>query len=182
MKLHFEPNLDYQQDAIEAVCDLFRGRRSAGRNLPSSASEDPGVLFDTDAHGASDWASATGCNCWTTRCWPTCSDIQIRNGLRPSASLDLRRFHRRDGDRHRQDLRLPAHDLRAEPALRLHQVRDRRAVGGDQGRRLQDAPDHRGALPRPLRQHAVRVSSSTTPASSARCATSPPARTSRSWW
>jgi type III restriction enzyme len=23
MKLHFEPNLDYQRDAINAVCDLF---------------------------------------------------------------------------------------------------------------------------------------------------------------
>ncbi len=26
MKLHFEPDLDFQHDAIEAVCDLFRGQ------------------------------------------------------------------------------------------------------------------------------------------------------------
>lgn len=26
MKLHFEPDLDYQRTAIEAVCDLFRGQ------------------------------------------------------------------------------------------------------------------------------------------------------------
>jgi len=26
MKLHFEPNLDYQLQAIEAVCELFRGQ------------------------------------------------------------------------------------------------------------------------------------------------------------
>src|SRR5690606_25356154 len=26
MKLHFEPDLDYQLQAIEAVCDLFRGQ------------------------------------------------------------------------------------------------------------------------------------------------------------
>lgn len=26
MKLHFEPNLDYQLQAIDAVCDLFRGQ------------------------------------------------------------------------------------------------------------------------------------------------------------
>ena len=26
MKLHFEPNLDYQLQAIEAVCDPFRGQ------------------------------------------------------------------------------------------------------------------------------------------------------------
>jgi len=26
MKLHFEPNLDYQLQAVDAVCDLFRGQ------------------------------------------------------------------------------------------------------------------------------------------------------------
>ena len=26
MKLHFEPDLDYQREAIAAVCDLFRGQ------------------------------------------------------------------------------------------------------------------------------------------------------------
>ncbi|MDD2336627.1 MAG: hypothetical protein PHD01_08605 [Geobacteraceae bacterium] len=26
MKLHFEPNLDYQIAAVDAVCDLFRGQ------------------------------------------------------------------------------------------------------------------------------------------------------------
>ncbi|MBQ1557556.1 MAG: hypothetical protein IIZ69_05155, partial [Pseudomonas sp.] len=28
MKLHFEPDLDYQLQAIEAVCDLFRGQEA----------------------------------------------------------------------------------------------------------------------------------------------------------
>jgi len=28
MKLHFEPNLDFQHDAIQAVCDLFRGQET----------------------------------------------------------------------------------------------------------------------------------------------------------
>ena len=109
------------------------------------------------------------------------NDIQLRNGLPPSTYARLGRFHRGDGDRHRQDLRLSAHDLRAEPALRFHQVRHRRALRGHQGGRLQDAPDHRGAFPRPLRQRALRVLPLRLRASSARCATSPPARTSRSW-
>ena len=26
MKLHFEPNLDYQHQAIEAICDIFNGQ------------------------------------------------------------------------------------------------------------------------------------------------------------
>ena len=53
---------------------------------------------------------------------------------------------------------------------------------GDQGGRLQDAADHGGALHGPLRRRARSTTSSTTPRSSARCAISPPARTSRSWW
>ncbi|MDZ4391188.1 MAG: hypothetical protein U0974_15805 [Gemmatimonadales bacterium] len=28
MKLHFEPNLDYQLQAIEAVCGLFHGQET----------------------------------------------------------------------------------------------------------------------------------------------------------
>ena len=28
MKLHFEPDLDFQLQAIEAVCDLFRGQEA----------------------------------------------------------------------------------------------------------------------------------------------------------
>ena len=28
MKLHFEPNLDYQIQAIDAVCDLFNGQET----------------------------------------------------------------------------------------------------------------------------------------------------------
>jgi len=28
MKLHFEPNLDYQLAAIEAACDLIRGQET----------------------------------------------------------------------------------------------------------------------------------------------------------
>ena len=33
MKLHFEPNLDYQLEAIEAVCDLFRGQEQGCSEL-----------------------------------------------------------------------------------------------------------------------------------------------------
>ena len=44
----------------------------------------------------------------------TISEIQIRNGLRPS-EVGLGRLHSRDGDRHGQDLRLSADRLRAQP-------------------------------------------------------------------
>ncbi len=35
MKLHFEDNLDYQNAAIAAVADLFKGRRSPVQSLQS---------------------------------------------------------------------------------------------------------------------------------------------------
>ena len=158
MKLHFEPNLDYQLHAIEAVCDLFRGQeicrteftvtRVAGRpdgellrcgmrQLIGPQNDlgignrltllDDELLQESQRHPAPQWSRA----------------VQYAH---------LRRFHGRDGDRHRQDLCLPAHHLRAEQALRVHQVRHRRAVDRHQGGRLQDAPDHRGALQGALRR------------------------------
>jgi len=52
MKLHFEPNLDYQLQAIEAVCDLFVGQEACRTeftvSMPSKALmpgfQDPGTL------------------------------------------------------------------------------------------------------------------------------------------
>ena len=34
MKLHFEPDLDYQKAAIESVADLSAARRSTAPNSP----------------------------------------------------------------------------------------------------------------------------------------------------
>lgn len=84
MKLHFEPNLDFQLDAINAVKHLFRGQetnrteftvsRTAldGAFLPGMES-DLGIgnrltLLDDELHG-------------------NLKDIQLRNGLRPSETL-----------------------------------------------------------------------------------------------
>ena len=85
MKLHFEPNLDYQREAIEAVCDLFRGQeicRTEFTLAPNALDRqqtlsfadtnlgigNPLVLSDDELH-------------------KNLNDIQIRNGLAPSSSL-----------------------------------------------------------------------------------------------
>ncbi len=47
MKLHFEPNLDYQLQAIEAVCDLFRGQEICRTEF--TVTRDAGG--PADAHG-----------------------------------------------------------------------------------------------------------------------------------
>ena len=96
MKLHFEPDLDYQLQAIEAVCDLFRGQEvcrteftvtmkapvpaddlfpgAAPRQLTLGVAEsDLGVgnrltLLDDELHS-------------------NLQDVQLRNGLPPSGTL-----------------------------------------------------------------------------------------------
>jgi len=84
MKLHFEPNLDYQHAAIEAICDLFCGQETCrteftvtkgavgGAHLPGMES-DLGIgnrlaLLDVDL-------------------LKNLNDVQLRNSLPPSASL-----------------------------------------------------------------------------------------------
>ncbi len=85
MKLHFEPNLDYQHDAIEAVCDIFRGqeicqsvftvtKEFGGGQLPMAGMEtDLGIgnrlqLLDDEI-------------------LVNLNDVQLRNGLTPSTTL-----------------------------------------------------------------------------------------------
>ena len=85
MKLHFEPNLDYQLQAVEAVCDLFRGqeicrteftvtqRAVGGQQSLAFAENDLGVgnrltLLDDDLV-------------------KNLGDIQLRHGLPPSGAL-----------------------------------------------------------------------------------------------
>jgi type III restriction enzyme len=84
MKLHFEPNLDYQLAAIEAVCDLFRGqelcrteftvtRSAVGSSFLPGLQNDLGIgnrltLLDDEL-------------------LRNLNAVQLRNSLPPSASL-----------------------------------------------------------------------------------------------
>ena len=88
MRLRFEPDLDFQQDAIRAVCDLFEGQE-AGRGefavaldptapLPGMTESDLGVgnLLRLDA----------------TALLANLQQIQLRNGLLPDEQLASRDF------------------------------------------------------------------------------------------
>ena len=100
MKLHFEPDLDYQKLAIESVADLFRGqeinrteftvtadRWRSGPGRPASilaaSSGAQGSLASSKANSA----SATACTCWTTRSSPTSTTSSSATACAPSTSL-----------------------------------------------------------------------------------------------
>ena len=86
MKLHFEPNLDYQLQAIEAVCDLFRGQevcRTEFTVVRNAADAQAGLGF-----AESDLGTGNRLNLPDEEIFANLNDVQLRNGLSPSAALD----------------------------------------------------------------------------------------------
>lgn len=85
MKLHFEPNLDYQHAAIESVCDLFRGQEicrtefTVTHNVLGGQSD----IFS----GQNDLGIGNRLQLLDDELLANLGDIQLRNGLRPSTSL-----------------------------------------------------------------------------------------------
>ncbi|MCL2640110.1 MAG: DEAD/DEAH box helicase family protein [Phycisphaerales bacterium] len=85
MKLHFEANLDYQRDAIEAVCDLFRGQevcRTDFTVVRNVAAPQRRMSFDESDLGVGNRLQLSD-----NELLRNLQDIQTRNGLRPANTL-----------------------------------------------------------------------------------------------
>lgn len=85
MRLHFEPNLDYQHTAIESVCDLFRGQETCRTEF--TVTRDALAAQQTMAFAQNDLGIGNRLQLLDDELLANLGDIQIRNGLRPSASL-----------------------------------------------------------------------------------------------
>jgi type III restriction enzyme len=110
MKLHFEPNLDYQLAAIEAVCDLFRGQEICRGDL--TVIRDPEDAQRRLGFAENDLGIGNRLTLLDDDLLKNLNAVQLRNGLPPFGLASLGGFHRRDGDGDRQDLRLLADGLR----------------------------------------------------------------------
>lgn len=84
MKLHFEPDLDYQLTAIEAVCDLFRGQEICRTEFTVTKSALGGVYLPGME---SDLGIGNRLTLLDDELHRNLKAIQLRNGLRPSDSL-----------------------------------------------------------------------------------------------
>ncbi len=85
MKFHFEPNLDYQHAAIEAVCELFKGQeicRSVFTVTRDTADQQQRMGFAENDIGIGNRLTLLDDDLLKNL-----NDIQLRNGLPPSASL-----------------------------------------------------------------------------------------------
>lgn len=98
MKLHFEPNLDYQLEAIEAVCDLFRGQEicrtefTVTMQAPKPVGDDlfPGTAPEQLALGMGQSALGVGnrLTLLDDEILANLKAVQLRNGLAPAESLE----------------------------------------------------------------------------------------------
>jgi type III restriction enzyme len=84
MKLHFEPNLDYQLAAIEAVCDLFRGQETCRTEFTVTKSALGGAFIPGLE---SDLGVGNRLTLLDDELLNNLGDIQLRHGLAPSSEL-----------------------------------------------------------------------------------------------
>jgi type III restriction enzyme len=85
MKLHFEPDLDYQQAAIKSVCDLFRGQEICRTEF--TVTRDTADTQQRMGFAENDIGIGNRLTLLDDELLKNLNDIQLRNGLPPSASL-----------------------------------------------------------------------------------------------
>jgi type III restriction enzyme len=85
MKLHFEPNLDYQHSAIEAVCDLFRGQEICRTEF--TVTVDYGKQISLTGL-ESDLGIGNRLTLLDDELLTNLNEVQLRNGLAPSPTLE----------------------------------------------------------------------------------------------
>lgn len=85
MKLHFEPDLEYQLQAIEAVCDLFRGQEICRTEF--TVTRDVVDLQGRLTFAESDLGVGNRLTLLDDEILKNLADIQLRHGLPPSDAL-----------------------------------------------------------------------------------------------
>ena len=85
MKLHFEPDLDYQLQAIEAVCELFRGQEICRTEF--TVTRDPADAQMRLGFAQNDLGIGNRLTLLDDELLKNLSYIQIRNGLAPADAL-----------------------------------------------------------------------------------------------
>ena len=85
MKLHFEPNLDYQLQAIEAVCDLFRGQEICRTEF--TVTRNPADTQMRLGFAQTDLGIGNRLTLLDEELLTNLQAVQLRNGIAPSETL-----------------------------------------------------------------------------------------------
>ena len=86
MKLHFEPNLDFQLQAIDAVCNLFHGQEVCRTEF--TVTRDPAEPQAHLAFAGNDLGIGNRLSLLDEEILANLNAVQLRNGLPPSEALD----------------------------------------------------------------------------------------------
>ena len=95
MKLRFEPDLDFQWQAVEAVCDLFHGQEVCRTEF--TVTLDRTDRQERMAFASSELGIGNRLTLLDDEILQNLNKIQLRNGLAPSESLESGRLHGGDG-------------------------------------------------------------------------------------
>jgi len=90
MKLRFEPDLDFQRQAIEAVCGLFRGQEICRTEFTVAPTAQASLALPGSEE--SELGVGNKLTLPDDRILANLNDIQLRNGLPPSPGLDSGNF------------------------------------------------------------------------------------------
>ena len=85
MKLHFEPKLDHQLQAIKAVCDLFRGQEICRTEF--TVTRDVSAAQDTMSFAESELGVGNRLTLLDDELLRNLGDVQLRHGLPPSDAI-----------------------------------------------------------------------------------------------
>jgi len=88
VKLQFESDLDFQSDAIEAVCDLFRGQEMCRTEFTVTKQVEDGQLFDP----AGGLGFGNRLTLLDEEILSNLNAVQLRNGLAPTPVLESADF------------------------------------------------------------------------------------------
>ena len=149
MKIKFNPNLDFQREAISSITDLFEGQETCQTNFTvAPLKREEGQL---DGMTQSDLGIGNRLRLLDEDILKNVRAIQLRNGLAPSDELDGLNF----------TVEMETGTGKTYVYLRTILEMNRTygftkfiivgPVNRHQGRRLQGPPDHRGTLQGTLR-------------------------------
>ena len=114
VKLHFESHLDYQLEAIDAVCDLFKGQESTSQSAftvcgglslePQIWDSSRGQMIQQGYLSSIGQEEGIGNRLCLV-------ESELLDNLHQVQEREPRRtrFHRRNGDGNRQNIRVSAH-------------------------------------------------------------------------
>ena len=85
LKLHFEPDLDYQRQAIDAVCDLFAGQEVSRNEF--TVERAAGSLFAASGVSENELGIGNRLKLLDDQILANLRAVQLRHGLRPADAL-----------------------------------------------------------------------------------------------